>query len=90
LKDGAFHIYGSNGYTAFNRAFLSIAEINPTAKAFSFKIEFEDGTGTVTHVTTLQKLMQELDDNTYDLQGRKVSHGYKGIVIRQGTKYLQR
>lgn len=90
LKDGAFHIYGSDGYTAFNRAFLSIAQIIPAAKASIFNIEFVDANGTVTHVTTLRNMIQELDNSTYDLQGRKVSHGYKGIVIRQGRKYLHR
>lgn len=90
LKDGAFHIYGSSGYTPFNRAYLSIAQDIPAAKAFSFNIEFEDGTGTVTHVTSLQDMIRELDNSTYDLQGRKVTPGYKGIVIGHGRKYLQR
>lgn len=90
LKDGAFHIYGSSGYTAFNRAYLSIAQDIPAAKASSFNIEFEDGNGTVTHVTSLPNMLRELNNSTYDLQGRKVTPGYKGIVIRHGRKYLQR
>lgn len=49
-------------------------------------IDFGDGSGT-TGISTVESEKQE-DDVMYNLQGQRVSEGHKGLVIKNGRKYV--
>ena len=54
-------------------------------KSITFKLKGESGIG-----TPLMDKGQWTKDNYYDLQGRKVDKSYKGIVIRNGKKVVNK
>lgn len=54
---------------------------NPTTGYFTSK------TTGIDHVKTNNRAS---DDKTYDLSGRRVNESYKGIVIKNGKKYIQK
>ena len=84
LKDGAFHPT-SGGTIKANRAYLQI----PTASARpeSLAISFDDETG-ISDATHLNDKGEMINDNVYDLQGRKVHTLTKGLYINNGKKYV--
>lgn len=49
-----------------------------------------DGSNIDTGVSELYKDIQYFDNATYNVWGQKVDSNYKGIVIRNGHKYIQR
>ena len=54
---------------------------NPTTGYFTSK------TTGIDHVKTAD---QAGDGKAYDLSGRRVNESYKGIVIKNGKKYIQK
>ena len=84
LKDGAFHPT-SGGTIKANRAYLQI----PTASARteSLAISFDEETG-ISDATHLNDKGEMINDNVYDLQGRKVHTLTKGLYINNGKKYV--
>ena len=67
--------------TAYNEYKTSIEMANPTTGYFTSK-----ATG-IDHVKTAD---QAGDGKAYDLNGRRVNESYKGIVIKNGKKYIQK
>ncbi|MCR4809109.1 MAG: hypothetical protein K5896_04535 [Prevotella sp.] len=84
LKDGAFHPT-SRGTIKANRAYLQI----PTASARteSLAVSFDEETG-ISDATHLNDKGEMINDNVYDLQGRKVHTLTKGLYINNGKKYV--
>ena len=84
-KDGSgmFHnctqLKGTN--TAYNWKKTGIEMANPTTGYFTSK------TTGIDHVKTAD---QTDDGKIYDLSGRRVNESYKGIVIKNGKKYIQK
>ena len=67
--------------TAYNTNKTGIEMANPTTGYFTSK------TTGIDHVNTVD---QAGDDKAYDLSGRRVNESYKGIVIKNGKKYIQK
>ena len=67
--------------TAYNRNKTGIEMANPTTGYFTSK------TAGIDHVKTVD---QAGDGKIYDLSGRRVNESYKGIVIKNGKKYIQK
>ena len=67
--------------TAYNPHKIGIEMANPTTGYFTSKttgidhVKTADGTG---------------ESKIYDLNGRRVNESYKGIVIKNGKKYIQK
>ena len=67
--------------TAFDENKTGIEMANPTTGYFTSK------TTGIDHVKTAD---QAGDGKIYDLSGRRVNESYKGIVIKNGKKYIQK
>ena len=69
-----------------NKAYLTLE--SPTmAKAFTF--QFEDETDGIHSINVNDSSTgSETGDNMYNLNGLRVKDGYKGIVIKNGKKYV--
>ena len=67
--------------TSFDASKTGIKMANPTTGYFTSK-----ATG-IDHVKTVN---QAGDGKAYDLSGRRVNESYKGIVIKNGKKYIQK
>ena len=67
--------------TWFNANKTGIEMANPTTGYFTSK------TAGIDHVKTVD---QAGDGKAYDLSGRRVNESYKGIVIKNGKKYIQK
>ena len=78
------------GWVPYNRTYLNVPASSLGAKVSMLSISFDSGDGEATSIklTDFDNLLQ--GDATYDLQGRKVGKEYKGIVIRNGKKTLQK
>ena len=76
---GCRHLKGTN--TWFNANKTGIEMANPTTGYFTSK------TTGIDHVKTAD---QAGDGKIYDLSGRRVNESYKGIVIKNGKKYIQK
>ena len=76
---GCRHLKGTN--TWFNANKTGIEMANPTTGYFTSK------TTGIDHVKTAD---QAGDGKAYDLNGRRVNESYKGIVIKNGKKYIQK
>lgn len=70
------------GAVSYSESHTGIAMANPTSGYFTPKEA--TAIGDVTSVSAAS------DGTAYDLSGRRVSEGYKGIVIKGGKKTLQR
>ena len=84
LKDGAFHPT-SGGTIKANRAYLQIP--TTSARTESLAISFDEETG-ISDATHLNDKGEMINDNVYDLQGRKVHTLTKGLYINNGKKYV--
>ena len=67
--------------TAFDENKTGIEMANPTTGYFTSK------TTGIDHVKTADGAS---DGKAYDLSGRRVNESYKGIVIKNGKKYIQK
>ena len=76
---GCRHLKGTN--TWFNANKTGIEMANPTTGYFTSKIAGID------HVKTADRAG---DGKIYDLSGSRVNESYKGIVIKNGKKYIQK
>ena len=76
---GCRHLKGTN--TWFNANKTGIEMANPTTGYFTSK------TAGIDHVKTADRAG---DGKAYDLSGSRVNERYKGIVIKNGKKYIQK
>ena len=76
---GCRHLKGTN--TSYDASKTGIEMANPTTGYFTSK------TTGIDHVKTAD---QAGDGKIYDLSGRRVNESYKGIVIKNGKKYIQK
>lgn len=81
-----FYKWGTNNKLKNNRCYLPASVLNGTeSSAKGVVINF--GTPTGINAATLQP--GKADGKIYNLQGQEVSRGYKGIVIKNGSKVIQ-
>ena len=76
---GCRHLKGTN--TSYDASKTGIEMANPTTGYFTSK------TTGIDHVKTADRAGE---GKAYDLNGRRVSESYKGIVIKSGKKYIQK
>lgn len=89
LSRAKYRSYSEAGWVPYNRTYLNVPASALAAKVSTLRISFgDDGNATSIKLTDLDKMLK--GDATYDLQGRKVGKDYKGIVIRNGKKTLQK
>lgn len=89
LSRAKYRSYSEAGWVPYNRTYLNVPASALGAKVSTLRISFgDDGNATSIKLTDLDKMLK--GDATYDLQGRKVGKDYKGIVIRNGKKTLQK
>lgn len=89
LSRAKYRSYSEAGWVPYNRTYLNVPSSALAAKVSTLRISFgDDGNATSIKLTDLDKMLK--GDATYDLQGRKVGKDYKGIVIRNGKKTLQK
>lgn len=86
LKNDKFKIFINEGWLNYNKSYLSLPDEIAYAKDFSLIFESLDGTTKIVNASDFAKKCE--DDSTYNLQGQKVSNSYKGIVIKNGKKYM--
>lgn len=89
LSRAKYRSYSEAGWVPYNRTYLNVPASALSAKVSTLRISFgDDGNATSIKLTDLDMMLK--GDATYDLQGRKVGKDYKGIVIRNGKKTLQK
>ncbi len=78
-----YGFYWANDRTVgTNKAYLHVQTSNP------IKLRFDDSNEIATGIINVENENMLFDGATYNLAGQRVSDGYKGIVIRNGKKYL--
>lgn len=85
-KDGKFvHASDKASIDAF-RAYISVPTTASTAASRSIDIDFGGTTG----INEIQKAQSSSAAATYDVAGKRVDKNYKGVVIRNGKKMIQK
>lgn len=70
-----------------NRAYIHLADIPETTTAkVAFALEFTDPSG----IEEIQNSQFKVHGSTYNLNGMRVNRAYKGIVVVNGKKYLNK
>jgi|GEM_PF-2923356 len=96
LKSNKFRLYSSDGWTSYNRAYLTLSSdaYDPTAssessaKELTFTFNYADGT---TKIVSAEQFAEQFgSDAIYNLQGQKVTDSYKGVIIKNGKKILNK
>ena len=91
LMDGEFHPYSAAGTLAAGKAYLQIPTAQmPTAPGAKLYIVFD---GETTGISTLDNFtISPFDNNApmYNLAGQRVNKSYKGVVIVNGKKYINK
>jgi hypothetical protein len=86
---GNIGFYFANGQTvATNRAYLHIATSLAPAAGSRMVMVFGDETTGIIDATRLNDNVEMINDNVYDLQGRKVAQPTKGLYIVNGKKVV--
>ena len=74
---------GANAWMKGYRAYFELPEdVNPSKLAITI-----DGQAIATGIDAME-MLNELNGDIYDLQGRKVNHAQKGVFIQNGKKVL--
>ena len=90
LSRAYYRKYKQSGWVPYNKTYLNVPS-TVAAKANSvLRIEFDDENGTTTYINAAEVQGLTVNSDTYDLNGRKVDSSYKGVVIKNGKKMLQR
>lgn len=85
-KDGKFvHASDKASIDAF-RAYISVPTTASTAASRSIDIDFGGTTG----INEIQNAHSSSAAATYDVAGKRVGKNYKGVVIRNGKKMIQK
>lgn len=74
--------WANNRTVGTGKAYLHVQTSN------SIKLRFDDGNEVATGIINVENESKLFDGATYNLAGQRVGNGYKGIVIRNGKKYL--
>lgn len=72
----------SQSYLDAHKCYIEVATVSAASKGISITIDNPTGVKTI-------NATRDLNDKTYDLQGRPVGADYKGIVIKNGKKSVQ-
>lgn len=83
---GKFVRVGENASIDAFRAYISVPTTNPTAASRSIDIDFGGTTG----INEIQNAHSSSAAATYDVAGKRVDKNYKGVVIRNGKKMIQK
>ena len=87
-KDGVLGFYNANGtFVAKNRAYLTTTEA-PSAKGLTMIFADEEETTGIRSIENRELRSENYD--YYNLSGQRVGKDYKGIVIVNGKKMLNK
>ena len=87
LKDDKFRIFTNEGWLVYNKSYLSLPDDIGYAKNLTLEFESLDGTTKIVKASDFAKLSD--DSPAFNLQGQKISDSYKGIIIKNGKKFIQ-
>lgn len=86
-KDGKFVRASDKASIDAFRAYISVPTAAlPTAASRSIDIDFGGTTG----INGIQNAQSSSAQATYDVAGKRVSKSYKGVVVRNGKKMIQK
>lgn len=86
-KDGKFVRASNKASIDAFRAYISVPTAAlPTAASRSIDIDFGGTTG----INGIQNAQSSSAQATYDVAGKRVSKSYKGVVVRNGKKMIQK
>lgn len=86
-NEGKFVHAGSNASINAFRAYIAVpSTARPTAASRSIDIDFGGTTG----INEIQNAHSSSAAATYDVAGKRVDKNYKGVVIRNGKKMIQK
>ena len=86
-KDGQFVRASNKASIDAFRAYISVPTAAlPTAASRSIDIDFGGTTG----INGIQNAQSSSAQATYDVAGKRVSKSYKGVVVRNGKKMIQK
>ena len=85
--DGAVGFYHWGG-TLVNKAYLDVSLLNTLVSSKGFAFSFDDVTGI--SADFVREAVLNLQQPIYNIQGQRVDADYKGIVIQDGKKFLQK
>lgn len=88
LKNGSFVPYSTAGTLAAGKAYLQIPTADMPASGAKLTIIFDDGETTSIDLNAIDNL--NTNGQMYNLAGQKVSKSYKGIVIMNGRKFINK
>ena len=89
LQSGQFKKAATGGYLKANRAYLHTSYDVTTAGARDYlEFSFEDDVTGISDSTRLNDNEKLINDNCFDLQGRKVAQPTKGLYIVNGKKVI--
>ena len=86
LSDGLFY-HASAGVLPAGKAYLHL-DSAPAAGARELSMSFEDEATGISEATLLNDNGKMINDNCFDLQGRKVANPTKGLYIVNGKKVI--
>ena len=89
LQSGEFK-NATDGYLKANRAYLSTAYNAKENGAKALTIVFDDGETTNINLNVNDNLNFDQNAPRYNMSGQRVSDSYKGIVIVNGKKYINK
>ena len=78
---GFYKVTASNVVIQPFRAYVTV----PAASAHSLEIVFDQGTTGITAVSA-----ERHDNVVYNLSGQRVGNDFRGIVVKNGRKYIQK
>lgn len=87
LSGGAWKQLSSEGAVAKGKAYLMTTVAPPTENGGKFEIVFE---GEPTGIENVQSSKFNVQGPAYNLNGVRVNENYKGLVIMNGKKYLNK
>ena len=89
LQSGVFKKAADGGYLKANRAYLHTSYDVTTAGARDYlEFSFDDDVTGISDATRLNDNEKLINDNCFDLQGRKVTQPTKGLYIVNGKKVI--
>jgi hypothetical protein len=81
-----FQILGTTQYLFANAVYI----VKAGATAARLDVVWLDGANDATAIQAIQNKVSASNDAIYNLAGQKVSASYKGVVIKNGKKYIQK
>ena len=87
---GFYYQYGTGGTSVTNNAHKAFLLVPSSSSAKGLSLTFDSGSTAISDLTPSTSTLSSDFNDTYNIQGIRVNADYKGIVIKNGKKYIQK